>query len=119
RSLRPYVRTSLPSRIRTVLRSNSLLRQSVLRRPSMPDFALWCGTRLTEDWHCRFRAEAVVMGHLHMPGARLRDGVRFEEVSLGYPQQWTRRGARPDVPRDVLAATAAQPCSAAWSRAAT
>lgn len=43
---------------------------------------------MTEDWHIRFRALAVVSGHLHMRATRWRDGVRFEEVSLGYPRQW-------------------------------
>ena len=77
--------------------------RDVVRLPAMPEFALWCGTRLTEDWHCRFRAETVVMGHLHLPGVLWRDGVPFEEVSLGYPQQWERRG-QPAVPREVAAA---------------
>jgi hypothetical protein len=34
-----------------------------------------------------------VYGHLHIPSTRVRDGVRFEEVSLGYPRQWN--AARP------------------------
>ena len=36
------------------------------------------------------RALAVVYGHLHLRGTHLRDGVRFEEVSLGYPRDWNR-----------------------------
>ncbi len=91
---------AVPAHHRTVLVSHFALRHDVVQLPAMPEFALWCGTRLTEDWHCRFRAEAVVMGHLHMPGVRWRDGVPFEEVSLGYAQQWERRG-RPEVPREV------------------
>ncbi len=51
------------------------------------EFAQWCGTRLTADWHRRFRARAVVYGHLHIPRTIWRDGVRFEEVSLGYPRE--------------------------------
>ena len=34
------------------------------------------------------RQFVVVSGHLHIPGTKVRDGVRYEEVSLGYPQQW-------------------------------
>lgn len=49
------------------------------------EIALWCGTELTADWHLRFNVTAVVFGHLHLPGTTLIEGVRFEEVSLGYP----------------------------------
>jgi hypothetical protein len=58
----------------------------------VPRFSIWCGTTLTEDWHIRYRAEAVVTGHLHMRHTVVKDGVRFEEVSLGYPRDWN--GAR-------------------------
>jgi len=54
----------------------------------MRPFGLWCGTHHTEDWHVRFRAKVVVYGHLHCPTTSMRDGVRFEEVSLGYPGDW-------------------------------
>jgi 3',5'-cyclic AMP phosphodiesterase CpdA len=57
--------------------------QRLLRR----EFAPWCGTRLTADWHLRFRARAVVYGHLHIPHTAYYEGVRFEEVSLGYPRE--------------------------------
>jgi UDP-2,3-diacylglucosamine pyrophosphatase LpxH len=58
--------------------------------PRIPRFTIWCGTRLTEDWHRRFNVEAVVYGHLHLRASRVLDDVRFEEVSLGYPKQWDR-----------------------------
>nr|WP_261994293.1 metallophosphoesterase [Streptomyces sp. t39] len=57
-----------------------------------PEFAQWCGTELTADWHVRFRTAAVVYGHLHIPRTTWHDGVRFEEVSLGYPREWRARG---------------------------
>lgn len=57
-----------------------------------PEFAQWCGTTLTADWHRRFRATAVVYGHLHIPRTTWYDGVRFEEVSLGYPRERAHRG---------------------------
>lgn len=77
-----------------------LVRQptDVLRHP---EFAQWCGTERTADWHIRFRAAVVVYGHLHIPRTTVYDGVRFEEVSLGYPREWSRRGA-PRIPRVVL-----------------
>lgn len=59
-----------------------------------PQFAQWCGTELTADWHTRFRAVTVVYGHLHIPRVTWYDGVRFEEVSIGYPREWKRRGPR-------------------------
>jgi hypothetical protein len=55
----------------------------------MPRFSIWCGTRRTEDWHLRFNAAVVASGHLHIRSTSYRDGVRFEEVSLGYPRQWS------------------------------
>jgi 3',5'-cyclic AMP phosphodiesterase CpdA len=54
----------------------------------VPTFILWCGTRLTEDWHTRYPVHTAVSGHLHIRRDRIRDGVRFVEVSLGYPRQW-------------------------------
>jgi 3',5'-cyclic AMP phosphodiesterase CpdA len=32
-----------------------------------------------------------VYGHLHIPRTTWYDGVRFEEVSVGYPREWRRR----------------------------
>ena len=62
-----------------------------------PEFAQWCGTEATADWHTRFNTAVAVYGHLHIPRTTWYDGVRFEEVSLGYPREWSRRAARPPV----------------------
>jgi 3',5'-cyclic AMP phosphodiesterase CpdA len=70
----------------TILISHFPLRRDLVWLPRIPQFELWCGTRRTEDWHLRYRAAAVIHGHLHVPGTSWRDGVRFEEVSLGYAQ---------------------------------
>jgi len=86
----------------TVLLSHWPLVQEPTRRLRYPQFALWCGTTLTASWHRRYRAVAVVFGHLHMPGSSVIDGERFEEVSVGYPQEWQRRSAAPPEPRPVL-----------------
>ncbi|GAA0535082.1 metallophosphoesterase [Saccharopolyspora thermophila] len=67
-----------------------------------PEFAQWCGTTRTADWHIRFRARAVVYGHLHIPRTTVHDGVRFEEVSLGYPREWRRRGHPRGLLRQIL-----------------
>ncbi|MFL1378928.1 MULTISPECIES: metallophosphoesterase family protein [unclassified Nocardiopsis] len=61
-----------------------------------PEFALWCGTEATADWHVRYRAAAVVYGHLHIPRTIMCDGVPHVEVSLGYPREWR---PRPHPPR--------------------
>ncbi|MDQ2708554.1 MAG: metallophosphoesterase [Actinomycetota bacterium] len=68
-----------------------------------PEFAQWCGTELTADWHTRFPTAAVVYGHLHIPRSTVYDGVPFEEVSLGYPREWRRRGLPADLARPMLA----------------
>ncbi|MEU3405585.1 metallophosphoesterase [Streptomyces sp. NPDC006670] len=67
-----------------------------------PQFAQWCGTTLTADWHLRYRAAAVVYGHLHIPRTTYYDGVRFDEVSIGYPRERRVRGLPRGVLRDVL-----------------
>jgi 3',5'-cyclic AMP phosphodiesterase CpdA len=69
-----------------------------------PEFAQWCGTELTADWHTRFRTAAVVYGHLHIPRTTIHDGVPFMEVSLGYPREWRARGLPSPLLRPVLAA---------------
>ena len=56
-----------------------------------PEFSLWCGTTATADWHTRYNAVCSVYGHLHIPRTTWYDGVRFEEVSVGYPREWRRR----------------------------
>ncbi len=79
----------------------------LLREPTRimwyPEFAQWCGTELTADWHTRFPVAAVVYGHLHIPRVTVHDGVPFIEVSLGYPREWRRRGLPDPVLRPVLA----------------
>ena len=73
---------------RVILVNHWPLREDLLTARKIGSFSLWCGTKKTEDWHKRFNVEAVIYGHLHLPGTQFRDGVRFEEVSLGYPTEW-------------------------------
>lgn len=54
----------------------------------LKEIGLWCGTRHTRTWAQRYDAQAVVYGHLHMPGEVVVDGVKHVEVSLGYPREW-------------------------------
>ena len=67
-----------------------------------PEFAQWCGTELTADWHQRYAATTVVYGHLHIPRTTFEDGTRFEEVSLGYPREWRGRSQPKQWPRQIL-----------------
>lgn len=78
----------------------------LIREPTLalgrPEFAQWCGTTRTREWHHRFRATVVVYGHLHMPSTVLYDSVRFEEVSLRYAHGWTRENISRTVLRPIL-----------------
>lgn len=56
--------------------------------PLIPRFSIWCGTAETEDWATRYRARAVVYGHLHVRRRTSEGACTFHEVSLGYPPQW-------------------------------
>jgi 3',5'-cyclic AMP phosphodiesterase CpdA len=86
----------------TVLVNHWPLRREPTEALYLPQIALWCGTERTADWHRRFRAAAVVYGHLHIPRTTSYDGVRFEEVSLGYPRERARRSRPTVVPRRIL-----------------
>lgn len=87
-----------------VLLNHFPLRADLIRLRRIPRFSIWCGTRRTEDWHQRFPVSVVVSGHLHIRATDYRDGVRFEEVSLGYPRHWSReRGIEPYL-RQILPA---------------
>lgn len=86
----------------TVLANHFPLTVEPTRVLRHPEFAQWCGTERTADWHRRFGAVAVVYGHLHIPRTTWQDGVRFEEVSLGYPRERRRRPATNWQPRRIL-----------------
>ena len=78
------------------------LRQDLVRLRWIPRFSLWCGTRRTEDWHIRFPVSVIVHGHLHIRSTCFRDGVRFEEVSLGYPHNWNHESGIEPYLREIL-----------------
>jgi hypothetical protein len=93
---------ALPADARTILVNHFPLLEEDVFLPRIPRFSIWCGTRRTSDWHRRFRASVVVYGHLHIRTTRLRDGVRFEEVSLGYPRQWSAERRIESYLREIL-----------------
>lgn len=74
----------------TILVNHFPLRRDLVFLPETPRYELWCGTRMTEDWHTRFAAGAVIHGHLHLRRTTIRDGVPFTDVSLGYPGEWPK-----------------------------
>ena len=85
-----------------VLASHWPLIAAPLGKLRHPAYAPWCGTTLTADWHTRYPVLAAVYGHLHIPRTTEHDGVRFEEVSVGNPREWRRRGTAPPPPRVIL-----------------
>ncbi|MFF9865928.1 metallophosphoesterase family protein [Streptomyces sp. NPDC013953] len=95
----------IPPELPTVLINHFPLVREPTRVLRYPEFALWCGTEATDDWPVRFRAAAVVYGHLHIPRLIVRDGVPHHEVSLGYPREWTSRSAPPTLPVRILGTT--------------
>lgn len=96
---------ALPAGTRTVLVNHFPLIREPTRVLRYPEFAQWCGTDQTADWHRRFGAVTVVYGHLHIPGTTWHDGVRFEEVSFGYPEELTERPDRPRALRRIFPPT--------------
>lgn len=86
----------------TVLINHFPLREELVRLWRIPRFSIWCGTRRTEDWHLRFEAKVVVSGHLHVRATDWIDGVRFEEVSLGYPRHWDQDSGIEYYLREIL-----------------
>ena len=88
--------------LRPILVNHFPLRRDRLLRSRLQRLAIWCGTAATEDWHTRFNAAAVVYGHLHVKRTHWRDGVRFEEVSLGYPSDWDQDRGLESYLRQIL-----------------
>lgn len=93
---------ALPAGAPTVLVNHWPLRYDLARPPAIPRFSIWCGTTRTEDWARRFRARVVISGHLHLRTTLWREGVRYEEVSLGYPRDWRHERGLDAYMREIL-----------------
>jgi 3',5'-cyclic AMP phosphodiesterase CpdA len=98
---------ALPVDTRTILINHWPLRYDLARPPRIPRFSLWCGTTRTEDWARRYRARVVVSGHLHFRTTLVRHGIRYEEVSLGYPRDWRAERGVGWYLREILPGTSA------------
>jgi len=99
----------IPQDAPTVLVSHFPLRYDLARPPRIPRFSIWCGTRLTEGWDRRYRARVLVSGHLHLRSTLMRDGIRCEEVSLGYPREWSRDRSFDSFLREILPSATPDP----------
>lgn len=93
---------ALPQDAPTVLLNHYPLEAAHAVLPALPRFSPWCGTTATAGWSRRFRARAVVYGHLHRRRRFVEDGCAFHEVSLGYPGQWNVERPIEDFLRPVL-----------------
>ena len=82
----------IPSAKKIILVNHYPLIRELVHLPSIERFIVWCGTDATKNWHKQYNIEVAVYGHLHTPYTAWVDGVRFEEVSLGYHNQWSIRG---------------------------
>ncbi len=85
------------------------LRHDLVRLYKVPRYSPWCGTRLTEAWTKKFKIAVVVSGHLHMRATDWIDGVRYEEVSIGYPRQRNDEMTPDSFLREILPALDAEP----------
>jgi hypothetical protein len=92
----------LPENTRTVLVNHWPLRYDLARPPRIPRFSVWSGTTRTEEWPQRYRARVVISGHLHLRTTLWRHGVRYDEVSLGYPRDWRQERGIDWYLREVL-----------------
>lgn len=93
---------AIPCGAPTILVSHFPFRYDLARPPRIPRFSIWCGTMLTEDWGTTYRASVMVSGHLHLRSTLMRDGIRCEEVSLGYPREWNRERSLDSFLREIL-----------------
>lgn len=93
---------ALPADMPLVLVNHFPLRYDLVRTMRIPRFSIWCGTKATESWHRKYPLSVVVSGHLHMRATDYRHGVRYEEVSLGYPRDWQRDLGMASYLREIL-----------------
>lgn len=94
---------------RLILMGHFPLLKDIVRLRFIERFVIWCGSTLTRDWHTRFNIDTVVYGHLHVRSTEWRDGVRFEESSLGMKRQWAQERGIEGYLREILPSPPAPP----------
>lgn len=85
--LRYSVRRLSAVRGPTILVNHWPLVREAMQNVRHQEIGLWSGTRHTQQWPQRYRADAVVYGHLHIPVEFSLGNVTHTEVSLGYPRE--------------------------------
>ncbi len=93
---------AIDPRHRLVIVNHFPLDERLLKLWLVPRFSIWCGTRRTRDYHLRYPVDVVVYGHTHRRATDFLDGVRFEEVSLGYPRDWSQAEGMAAYMRQIL-----------------
>ncbi|MDY6050594.1 MAG: metallophosphoesterase [Corynebacterium sp.] len=78
---------------KTILVNHWPLVVEPVRKLAWQELQLWCGSRHTRNWAHRYDAQAVIFGHLHIPGTTYVDSIPHIEVSLGYPREWSNYGS--------------------------
>ena len=79
----------LPSEIPILLVNHYPIIEEFAQLWRFPRFTLWCGTKRTENWINKFNIKIVVYGHMHIRSSKQKNGIQFEEVSFGYPRDWS------------------------------
>ena len=87
---------------KTILVNHWPLAIEPVRKLRWPEVQLWCGSRHTRAWAQRYQAQAVIFGHLHIPGITMVDSIPHIEVSLGYPREWSTYGPEHVWPYPVM-----------------
>ena len=94
---------ALPHHLSIVLVNHYPLRADLVRfLPRIKRYSPWCGTTRTSSWHRDLPIKVVVNGHLHMRATDWIDGVRFEEVAIGYPRHWQTERPLESYLREIL-----------------
>lgn len=79
---------SIDSEIPIIVINHYPLLKELGRIYTFPRFSIWCGTTLTEKWLDLFNIKITIYGHLHIRSSKIVRGVKHEEVSFGYPNDW-------------------------------
>ena len=104
---------AMPPDLPLVLVNHYPLREDLVRLPRLERYTPWCGTKRTESWHRDYPIRVVVNGHLHMRATDWIDGVRFEEVAIGYPRHWQTERSLETYLREILPGPLAPPAERA------
>jgi Icc-related predicted phosphoesterase len=95
---------ALPPDLQLIVVTHYPLLSELCRLYRIPRYSIWCGSKITESWIKRYNISIAISGHMHMRATDYRLGVRFEEVSLGYPRDWRKGRPLKSYLRQILPA---------------